>query len=79
MTKEAFNYRVDNSIAELFEQLCERLGPPKYKVLEAAIEVFAALPKEAQYILKSQNDADRKIILARLRELNLKSQKNKRA
>ena len=72
-----FSFRLSKDVAELFESLSNTLGPPKYKILEAAIEVFAALPKEAQYVLKSQNDSDRKVVLEHLRKLNLKSGKGK--
>jgi len=75
----ALGFKVNEDVAELFEKLCETLGPPKYKILEAAIEVFAALPKDAQYVLKSQDDADRKVVLEHLKKLNLKASKGKSA
>ena len=73
------NHDVSDDIYELFDKLCNDLGPPRYKVLEAAIEVFAALPKEAQYVLKSQDENDRKLILDLIRAMNVKGQKGKRA
>jgi hypothetical protein len=79
MEKIPFSYKISKDIAELFDSLYARLGDPKYKIVEAAIEVFAALPKEAQYVLKSQDDNDRKIVLEHLRKLNLKSTKGKTA
>ena len=79
MAKVTFNNNIEKDVSDLFERLYDNLGPPKYKILEAAIEVFAALPKEAQYVLKSQDEDDRKAILDRLRAMNLKSAKDKRA
>ena len=77
--KVQFSFYVNKDIKELFDSLFESLGSPKYKIVEAAIEVFAALPKEAQYVLKSQDENDRKAILDHIRELNLKAQKGRRA
>lgn len=79
MAKVAFGIKVSPDVAKLFESLYDRLGGPKFRIIEAAIEVFAALPKEAQYILKSQDDEDRKVVLSRLRAMNLKSGKGKSA
>jgi len=69
MVKVYFNNNIEKEVAELFESLSESLGPPKYKILEAAIEVFAALPKPAQRILKSQDESDRKAVLDLIRKL----------
>jgi hypothetical protein len=79
MAMQTVNHNINDDVFELWDEMCKLLGPPKYKVLEAAIEVFAALPKEAQYVLKSQGDDDRKAILDHLRELNLINAKGKRA
>ena len=76
---QKFSFEISDDVYDLFDDLCKCLGPPKYKVIEAAIEVFAALPKEAQYILKSQDDADRKVVLEHLNRLNLKASKGKSA
>jgi len=78
-TREQFNMKLNSNVVELYESLYENLGPPKYKIIEAAIEVFAALPKEAQYVLKSQDESDRKAILDLIRAMNVKGQKGKRA
>ena len=76
---QKFSYEISDGVYDLFDELYNKLRGHKYRIIEAAIEVFAALPKEHQRALVSQDDADRKAILARLRELNLKSQKGKRA
>lgn len=62
-------FKIHTDIAEVFDSLFQTLGPPKYKIIEAAIEVFAALPKEAQRILKSQDESDRKAVLDLIRKL----------
>jgi hypothetical protein len=79
MSMIGFHVRLNEDIAEIYDQLSVSLGPPKYKIIEAAIEVFAALPKEAQYVLKSQDENDRKLILDLIRAMNVKGQKGKRA
>ena len=66
-----YSFKISSDIKDLFDSLYERLGDPKYKILEAAIEVFAALPKSAQYILKGQDESDRKAILDLIRKLKL--------
>lgn len=73
------NHDVNDEIYDLFDSLYNRLGDPKYKILEAAIEVFAALPREAQYVLKAQDESDRKVILDLIRAMNVSGQKGKRA
>jgi len=76
---QTLNHDITEEVFKLWEELCSRLGAPKYKILEACIEVFSALPKEAQYVLKSQDEDDRAAILSRLRAMNLKYEKGKRA
>lgn len=76
---EQFSFKISAEVKELFDSIYNRLGDPKYKIIEAAIEVFAALPKDAQYILKSQDDSDRKVVLEHLKKLNLKSTKGRSA
>ncbi len=66
---QTVNHDIDDEVFKLFENLCSSLGPPKYKILEACIEVFSALPKPAQRILKSQDESDRKAILDLIQKL----------
>ena len=67
--KVSFSYDVDSEIAELFDQLAQKLGPPKYRILEAAIETFNTLPRDVQYVLKSYDQKDRQLCLDLLRAL----------
>lgn len=69
MAKVIFNNKIEDDVKKLFDKLYDNLGPPKFKIIEAAIEVFAALPKPAQRILKSQDESDRKAILDLIRKL----------
>lgn len=69
MAKVLFNNKIEDDVKKLFDSLYDSLGPPKFKIIEAAIEVFAALPKPAQRILKSQDKSDRKAILDLIRKL----------
>ena len=66
---QTVNHDIDDDVFKLFENLFSSLGPPKYKILEACIEVFSALPKPAQRILKSQDESDRKAILDLIQKL----------
>ena len=59
MAKIAFNHDIHEDTVGVFDRTCEKLGPPKYRVVEAAIEAFAALPNHVQYALKSNNQTDR--------------------
>ena len=68
---QTVNHDISDDVFKLFDNLCNVLGPPKYKILEACIEVFSALPKPAQHILKSQDESDRKAILDLIQKLNL--------
>lgn len=71
MAKVIFNNKIEDDVKKLFDNLYDSLGPPKYKILEACIEVFSALPKPAQRILKSQDESDRKAVLDLIRKLKL--------
>ena len=71
--KIPFNKDISEDVFALFESICEELGPPKYRILEAAIEVFALLPIEMKYVLKSYKKEDRQRCFDLIR--GIKSQK----
>jgi len=79
MSKVALNHNVHEHIFETFQNLCEELGPPKYKILEACVEAFSALPLEMQYRLKAQNEEDREICFGLLRAMRTNRQSKKHA
>ena len=56
--KIPLSHDIDEEVFRTFENVCEELGPPKYRILEASIEVFANLPKEVQAILLHWSDDD---------------------
>ena len=78
MEKVPFSHNIEKNIAELFESLYDELGPPKFKILEACIEAFSALPLEMQYRLKAQNEEDREICFGLLRAMKTNRQSKKR-
>ena len=61
--KNPLSHDVSQETLDTFDKICDEIGPPKYRVLEAAIEVFASLPRELQYALRGNNAADRKLCL----------------
>jgi len=61
--KMSFSHKIEEEFAELFEKLYSQLGPPKYRILEAAIEAFSVLPRDIQYRLRGMDPAERKPIL----------------
>jgi len=63
MRRISFSFDISEEFADMFDQLYGRLGKPKYRILEAAIETFANLPINYQYILKSTNNPDRQLCL----------------
>ena len=67
--KNSISHDVSDAYIQLFDDLYEKLGPPKYRILEAAIEVFATLPTSIQYALKSNNQKDRKLCLDLIRAI----------
>lgn len=69
--KVSFSYDIDSESAELFDKLAQKLGPPKYRIIEAAIEVFNTLPREVQYVLKSYEQPDRQLCLDLLRAIQV--------
>jgi hypothetical protein len=69
--KIPFSKDINENVFALFETICEELGPPKYRILEAAIEVFALLPREIKYALKANNEEDRKLCFDLIRGLEL--------
>ena len=68
--KIPFSKDISEEVVAIFDDLYEMLGPPKYRILEAAIEVFAVLPREVQYALKSNNKEDRQLYFDLIRGLN---------
>jgi hypothetical protein len=69
--KVAFSHKIEDKFAECFEKMCGELGPPKYRILEASIEVFDALPREIQYRLRGMDQVERKPCLDMLAGLSL--------
>ena len=76
--KASFSHKIDDSFADLFEKLCNQLGPPKYRILEAAIEVFASLPRNIQYRLRGLDHAERKPILEKLSRIDVEDETQQR-
>ena len=71
MDRKALTNSLDTRVYDLLDQLTIDLGPPKNRILEAAIEVFALLPREIQYALKSNNAEDRQLCFDLIRGLEL--------
>ncbi|MHC4541371.1 MAG: hypothetical protein ACYS74_16585 [Planctomycetota bacterium] len=72
MDKVYVSNKVSPKTAKLFDALVEKVGPPKNSILEAAIEVFNALPLNIQLLLKCPtNGPERKKCLEKLRALTL--------
>ena len=71
MGKVSFSHKIDDSFAECFEKMCDQLGPPKYRIIEAAIEVFDALPRDIQYRLKGLDPKERELYFKMLANLPL--------
>jgi len=74
--KITFSKDISEYVVDIFERLYKDLGSPKYRILEAAIESFSELPREFQYALKGYNEADRKLCLDLIRELELRQQRS---
>lgn len=70
-TKMSLNHNVSRETLELFEGLTQKLGSPKYRILEAAIDAFNALPRETQRVLKSYDQPDRQLYLELLHALQV--------
>ncbi|MHC4326393.1 MAG: hypothetical protein ACYSUX_19150 [Planctomycetota bacterium] len=71
--KMSFSHKIEEEFAELFEKMYRQMGPPKYRILEAAIEVFSILPKDIQYRLKGLDPAERQPILDFLSTISVPS------
>lgn len=59
--KIPFSKDIAKEYADMFEATYKDLGGHKYRVLEAAIEVFSRLPREVQYALTGYNTGDRQL------------------
>ena len=79
MGRTPFGSSMDTEVFELLEKLTEELGPPKNRILEASIEVFAALPLQWQYVLKSNNRKDRALCLDLIRAIGSPEKQGKLA
>ncbi len=73
MGKVPFSNKIDENFNEIFEKLFNQLGPPRYRILEAAIEAFEALPRDAQYRLRSLDPDERKPVLRLLSQIILEN------
>ena len=69
MKKKAFSHDMPEDVIQFFDELCEGLGAKKYRVLEAAILSFAALPYQHRVMLISANKEQRELYLDLIREL----------
>ena len=78
MKKVAFSHKIDESFVECFEKLYDKLGPPKYRIIEAALEVFDALPNGVQYLLITYNHEEREPIFSLLNQIG-KAKQDKQA
>ncbi len=79
MAKVLFNNKVEEETKELFEDLYAKIGGHKFRIIEAAVDVFAALSWENQMTMISQNEDARKKVLALIGKLNLKGGSRKHA
>jgi hypothetical protein len=70
MAKTSFSHNIDESFVVCFEQIVAQLGPPKYRILEVAIEVFDALSRDVQYRLRGFDQAEREPIFRLLGQLD---------
>lgn len=77
MAKIHFSNKIEDTFVECFDKMYEKLGGPKFRIIEAAIEVFDTLPDEIQTKLKSYNAELREPILKELSQLgrNIKHEK----
>lgn len=71
MGKVSFSHKIEESFAECFEKMHARLGPPKFRILEVAIEVFDSLPLDTQHLLKGYNQEKRDLIYKELGKVRL--------
>ena len=69
MKKKAFSHDMPEDVIQFFDELCDGLGAKKYRVLEAAILAFGALPYQHQLILVSANKELRELYLDLIRGL----------
>jgi len=69
MNRIPLSTRIDENAFQLLDQLTDELGPPKNRILEAGIELFAALPTDWQFILKSNKREDRALCLDLIRAI----------
>lgn len=69
--KIRFSHDIERSYWEIFEELCAQIGGDKYRILEAAIDAFAALPTDFQDVLTTYRQGDRQLYLELLRGLRL--------
>ncbi|HUS74332.1 MAG TPA: hypothetical protein VMY06_14835 [Sedimentisphaerales bacterium] len=63
MGKVPLSNAIDSEVYDLLERLTNKLGPPKNRIIESAIEVFGKLDINVQQTLKSNRHEERKLIL----------------
>ena len=75
MAKETFSHDIESNILKMFEEMCDALGTKKFRVLEAAIETFAALPWQYRLVLSSADQSQRQLYLDLIRRLGVPAAK----
>jgi len=67
--KKAWNHEIDEKLVEEFNELASLLTAPKYKIIEAMIRAFQALPEDLQVKLMSARPETREPALRLLASL----------
>ena len=79
MAKVLFNNKVEEETKNVFDGLYDNIGGHKFRIIEAAVDIFAALSWENQLTMVSQNEPERKKVLALIGQLNGPNAGKKRA
>ena len=79
MRRISVSTTLDERSFQILEDLLSELGPPKNRILEAALCAFAALPVEIKYVLRSNRDEDQQMCLDLIRTLGIPSKQVGRA
>ena len=75
--KVGFGYKIDEKYVTLHDELHNQLGGNKYRIIEASLELFNAIPMILQLTLVSYNEQQRQQILDIIAQVSMPTEPKK--
>ena len=77
MSKVGIGNKIDEKYISIVEEIHSKLGGSKYRIYEAAIDLFNTIPRVLQSALISYDEEEREMILDIISQMKLPQQTKK--